>query len=296
MLRERVVVRAPATVANLGPGFDALGLALAWYDEIRVERSQFALEVTASGVGAESVKRDDTNFVAIGLRAVLGDELPGVRIHLTRSVAFGRGFGSSAISIVAGLVAGRALGMTQHSDTDLLALATDIEGHPDNVAPCLFGGVTVIGGGTVLRLDEPVSLKALVCVAPSRLSTSTARSVLPDTYTRTEAAASLGRAALLAAVLADERSDPDLLMAATEDNFHQPPRFELMPDTGDLVRALRARGIAAFLSGAGPSVAALVPADRADDALEDARERALDTWDVRLESFDPSGATVVDAR
>lgn len=295
-MRNKVVVRAPATVANLGPGFDCLGLALAWYDEIRIERHAGPLEITASGLGAENVKRDESNYVYMGLRAVLGDDLPGLRIHKLTSVAYGRGFGSSAISIVAGLVAGRALGVTEHSDAALLEMATEMEGHPDNVAPCMLGGVTVIGGGKVLRLDEPMSLRALVCVAPSRLATKTARGILPETYTRADAVTNLGRAALLAATLADERSDPDLLLAATEDTFHQPPRFELMPDTGDLVRGLRQKGIAAFLSGAGPSVAALVPVNRAEDAEHDARALAPDGWEVRLEDFDDGGATVVEAQ
>jgi homoserine kinase len=296
LMRERVVVRAPATVANLGPGFDCLGMALAWYDEISVERHDGGLDITASGLGADGVKRDETNYVYMGLRAVLGEDLPGVRIHKMSTVAFGRGFGSSAISIVAGLVAGRALGMTEHSDAALLAIATQMEGHPDNVAPCLKGGVTVIGGGKVLRLDEPISLRALVCVAPSRLSTKTARGILPENYSREDAVANLGRAALLAATLADERNDPELLLAATEDTFHQPQRFELMPDTADLVRGLRSRGIAAFLSGAGPSVAALVPAEAIEDAQHDAQALTPEGWEVRVEEFDDGGARVIEAR
>ena len=292
-MSDRVVVRAPATVANLGPGFDCLGLALAWYDEVRVERHDGPLEISVSGRGAENVKRDETNYIHMAMRAVM-DDVPDVRIHKMVSVAYGRGFGSSAISIVAGLLAGRALGSTGHSDADLLAIASEMEGHPDNVAPCMLGGVTIVAGERVERLDPPLGVRALVCIAPSRLSTKTARAALPDTVSRAVAVASLSRAALLAATLATGRTDA--LMDATEDVLHQPPRFELMPDTGELVGALRAQGIAAFLSGAGPSVTALVPTARASAADSAAKQVAPDGWEVRLEDFDAVGATIVDER
>lgn len=290
---NRVVVRVPATVANLGPAFDAMGLALAWHDEVRVERHDGPLEITASGRGADSVKRDVSNYVVVGLRAVLG-EVPPVRVHRMVAVAQGRGLGSSAISIVAGLVAARALGGTAHSDHELLRMATDVEGHPDNVAPALLGGITIVAGDSVARLEPPEDVRALVCVAPGRLSTRTARAALADTVTRADAVANLARAALLAASLATGRTD--LLLEATEDVLHQPARFELMPDSGDLVRALRGEGIAAFLSGAGPSVAALVPAADAEEAERAASRLAPEGWEVRLEAFDAAGATVVDAR
>lgn len=293
MTISRVVVRAPATIANLGPGFDAMGLALAWYDEIKVEHHPGGLEITASGLGSEGVTRDDSNLVVRGLNAALG-EPPGVRIHTMTAVAFGRGFGSSAISIVAGLVAARALFSTGHSDDELLRLAIEIEGHADNVAPCLLGGITVVSGEAVTRLEPPAGIDALVCVAPTRLSTTVARAALPDTVARADAVANLARAALLAASLATGRTDT--LMEATEDLLHQPVRFELMPDSGELVRALRGKGIAAFLAGAGPSVAGLVPAERAEEAQAVARGLAPEAWDVRLEGFDAHGATVVEQR
>jgi homoserine kinase len=288
-----VVVRAPATVANLGPGFDALGCALAWYDEVRVELSGGGLEITAAGPGADGVKRDETNFVAMGLRAVLG-ELPGARIHVMRAVAFGRGFGSSAIGIVAGLVAGRALGETAHTGDDLLRLATEIEGHPDNVAPCLLGGVTIVAGVHAKRLPPPEGIAVLVGISPNRLATKTARGVLPETLPRADAAGNAARAALLAAALAT--SDAGALLAATGDVLHQPARFELMPDTGALVDAMRARGFAAFLSGAGPSMAAFVPAANAADAEAAARDCAPEGWSFHVEAFDAAGATVVEQR
>lgn len=290
---DRVVARAPATVANLGPGFDALGFALAWYDEVRIERHAGPFELSAAGVGAEHLPRDASNLTARAVERVLGS-LDGVRIHKTIAVAYGRGFGSSAAAIVGGLVAARAFGATAHSDDDLLKIAIEIEGHPDNVAPSLLGGITVCAGERVLRLDPPSSIVPLVCVASSRLSTSTARGAVPDQVARAVAVANIGRAALLAASLATGRDD--MLLEATEDLLHQPPRFALMPDTGDLVAALRANGIAAFLSGAGPSVTALVPTAHAAAAEQIAHRLAPEGWQVRAETFDARGACLVEQR
>lgn len=290
---SRVVVQVPATIANLGPGFDALGCAIAWHNQITLERAD-ALEITAAGLGAEGVGRDATNLVARALAAVSGEDPPRVRIHQLIAIAFGRGFGSSAAAIVGGLVGGRALYGTSHSDDDLLRLAIGLEGHGDNVAPCLLGGITVVAGERVARLDPPTGMRPLLCVSPNRMPTETARAALPDAVPRADAVASLARAALLAASLATGRTDT--LLEATDDVLHQPARFALIPDTADLVRALRARGIAAFLSGAGPSVAALVPEDGAGAAETDARRLAPEGWDVRLESFDARGAQVVSSR
>lgn len=291
------MVRAPATVANLGAGFDCLGLALAWYDEVRVERHDGPLEITASGLSAEGVRRDDTNSIAQGLARVLGST-EGLRIHKMTAVAFGRGFGSSASSIVAGLVAGRALGDTAHSDDDLLEIATELEGHPDNVAPCLLGGITISTPERTYRLDAPDAIMPLVCVAREGLPTSKARGVVPDDIPRPTAVANAARAALLAATLASGGTtiDPARLLDATEDLLHQPARFALMPETGALVGKLRAAGIAAFLSGAGPSVTALVPRAHAADAEAHARTQAPEGWDVRLEAFAQRGAEVVETR
>lgn len=289
-MTDSVVVRAPGTVANLGPGFDALGLALAWYDEIRVERGADHLDITASGAGADQIYRDERNGIVRGIAAAVG-EVPPVRIHRMTAVAFGRGFGSSAIAFVAGLVAARALFETNHTDDDLLALATELEGHPDNVAPCLLGGITVCAGGRVARVAPPVGVEMLVCVAPSTQSTDEARAVLPDPVARADAVGNVGRAALLVAALATGATD--LLLEATADTLHQPSRFELLPASGALVRALRGAGIAAFLSGAGPSVAAFVNDPAAQDV---ARSLVPAGWDVRLEAIDGAGTTVVASR
>lgn len=289
---ERVVVRVPATVANLGPGFDTLGLALAWHNQVTVERAD-ALEVTASGPGADRIARDASNLVARGLAAVVV-EAPSVRIHQMIAIPFGRGFGSSAAAIVAGVVAGRALAGIDVPDDELVRRAAAIEGHPDNVAPCLMGGVTVAAGGALVRLEPPDDWCVLACVAPGGFGTKAARAALPESLPRAAAVAGIGRASLLIAAIATGTAGA--LFAATEDDaVHQPARFALMPDTAQVVRSLRERGIAAFLSGAGPSVAALVPG-AGDGARDAARAIVPEGWEVRLEQLDRTGADVIETR
>lgn len=290
---DRVVVRAPATVANLGPGFDCIGVALTWYNEIRLERDPSGdLTITAAGHGADQVPRDETNLAVRAAATVLG-ESRGLRLHCTNAIPFGRGFGSSAAAIVGGFVAARALaGEHERWDADaLIAAAAAMEGHADNVAPCVLGGAVVVSSGGAITLGAPEELDLMVCVAPTSVSTEAARRVLPGSIRWADAVATVGRAALLAAVLAT--GDTDRLMDATEDVLHQPARFELMPDSGRLVAALRSERIAAFLAGAGPSVAALVR--EKDAAAEDiVRRLAPDGWEVRRATFDRAGAVVVE--
>lgn len=285
-MTDAVAVRVPATVANLGPGFDCLGLALDWHNEIVVERAP-ALSISAEGPGAEFVPTDGSNLVAQAIAAVI-DEVPSVRIHQRIAIPFGRGFGSSAAAIVGGLVAGRALSDIGHTDHDLLRLAIAIEGHADNVAPCLFGGIAVTAGLQSVRLDPPEGLCMMVCVAPQTQSTEAARAALPQYVPRADAVAGLARAGLLVGALATGALE--LLLAATDDVLHQPHRFELMPATGTVVRALRSDGIAAFLSGAGPSVAAFVQAGLSEAAADFARSVVPPGWDVRVVQIDREGA------
>jgi len=291
---DRVVVRSPATIANLGPGFDCLGVALAWHNEIRVERDPGGeLTVTAAGQGADDVPRDASNLTVRAIAAVLG-EPRGIRVHCTNAIPFGRGFGSSAAAIVGGLVAARAFAPDAEvwdADT-LVAAGAEMEGHADNVAPCVHGGAVVAAGRTIMPLGAPAGIEAVVCVAPMALATEAARRALPATIPLHEAAANAARAALLAASLA--LGDGSRLLAATEDVLHQPARFALMPGSGKIVAALRREGIAAFLAGAGPSVAALAPAGDLTGAEETVRRLAPDGWEVRRIPIDASGATVVE--
>ncbi len=290
---DRVTVRAPATIANLGPGFDCLGVAIAWHNEIRVERDPSGgLNVTAAGQGADELPRDESNLVVRALASVIGST-DGLRVHLTNVIPFGRGFGSSAAAIVGGMVAGHALKEEAVDTTALVRAAAAVEGHADNVAPCVHGGAVVVSGDAIMPLGSPPGIEAIVCVAPMALSTEAARKALPPEVAFGDAAANASSAALLAATLAT--GETGNLLRATEDLLHQPPRFELMPASGRLVGQLRAAGVAAFLAGAGPSVAALVPAASATSDEETARRVAAGGWEIRRVPFDGAGAQVVES-
>src|SRR5258706_7732347 len=172
---DAVVGRVPATIANLGPGFDALGLALAWHNEVRVERTSDGLSISATGPGAETLPRDETNLVARALSSITGDESVSLSVNQLIAIPNGRGFGSSAAAVVAGLVAGRALAGSSDTDEQLLEKAIGFEGHADNVAPCLYGGITVSTDKSTIRIEPPASIRPLVCVAPHAMRTEAAR-------------------------------------------------------------------------------------------------------------------------
>lgn len=258
----------PASSANLGPGFDSLGLALAMYDQTEAEVIGEGLEVIVAGVGARGLSRDESHLVVRAMRAAfteLGGQPPGLRVACQNVIPHARGLGSSSAAIVAGLLLARGLvtdGAAMMSDFALFQLAAKIEGHPDNVAPALFGGFTISGmeGGEHFAVPAPVDprLSAVVFVPPRGLSTEMARGLLPLVISHADAAANAGRTALLVAAMAGQ---PEHLHAAMRDYLHQSYRRPAMPDSLDLVEALRAEGFAAAVSGAGPSVVALV-ADR----------------------------------
>lgn len=261
-----VRVTVPATSANLGPGFDALGLALALHDVVEAELTDGGIEVQVSGVGAGEVPLDGDHLVVRSMRAAftsLGFEVTGLRVSCTNTIPHGRGLGSSAAAIVAGVLAARALAGAPDDLEAALALAADLEGHPDNVAPCLLGGLTIAwsssGKAMAAALDVHSDVRPVVCVPAVSLSTEAARGLLPASVPHAAAARNAGRAALLVEALTRR---PDLLLDATEDELHQSYRAPAMPDTLALVKDLRARGIAAVVSGAGPSVLALTIADQ----------------------------------
>ena len=263
----RVRVRVPATSANLGPGFDSLAVALDLHDEVEAELVEVGagVSVEVSGQGAGEVPADASHLVAetlLDALAGLGVRGVGLRLRCANRVPHGRGLGSSAAAIVAGLLAARALagpaGQGQ-TDADLLVAAGRREGHPDNAAACLLGSATVAWtegtNARAVRLVVHPQLVAVAFVAEQRLATTAARAVLPDTVSHAEAAANSARTALLVHALAHR---PDLLLAATEDRLHQAYRRAAMPASLDLVHRLREQSVPAVLSGAGPSVLALV--------------------------------------
>jgi homoserine kinase len=265
-----VTVAVPATSANLGPGFDSFGLALGLHDVVVAEIAPGGLTVKVSGEGAAAASAGEQHLVVRAMRtafAHLGAAPPGLALSCQNEIPQGFGLGSSAGAICAGLLAARALagpaGAAALPDDTILALATRMEGHPDNVAACLAGGLTIAwhpagsAGARVARLAPLPGIAPVLCVPAAPLPTVTARQVLPPQVPHADAAANSARAALLVTALT---SQPDLLMDATEDFLHQGYRAAAMPATARLIAALRAAGIPAVVSGAGPSVLALTVA------------------------------------
>ncbi|MBL3686393.1 homoserine kinase [Leucobacter zeae] len=302
-VRRGIRVRVPATSANLGPGFDTLGIALAYGDELTVRtRDTPGATVDVTGVGAGEVPTDETNLVVRAAAHVferLGRTMPGIDVAAHNRIPHGRGMGSSGSAIVAGVMI--AAGLLQSDpespivlgDDELLAFATELEGHPDNVAPALFGGLTIAwtteSGPRFKRLMVHRGVAPLVLVPSFTMSTELARSLQPKQVPHEDAVFNVSRSALLIAALTQS---PELLLEATEDRLHQNYRGDAMPATRDLIGELRAAGHAAVVSGAGPSVLVLSggPAERLA-AADLVAERHPD-WRTLLLAVDTKGATV----
>jgi homoserine kinase len=311
-----VTVRVPATSANLGPGFDSFGLALALYDVVTVEAvapSDVAqpLRVAVSGEGAGGVPLDESHLVVRAIRVGLahaGVPQPALRVECLNAVPHGRGLGSSAAAFVAGLVAAREL-LAEPSvldDDAVFALATAAEGHPDNAAAAVFGGFTLAwsapsGRPRCVRLDVDAAVRLVVCLPQARLATTAARAMLPPAVPHLDAAFTAGRAGLLVEALTRR---PELLLDATEERLHQEHRAAAMPATAEVVAGLRARGHAAVVSGAGPAVLVLCGSpEEAAAASREARELVREPeaacpeggWAVLTPEVDRTGACVVPA-
>ena len=279
-----VRVDVPATSANLGPGFDSLGLALELRDRLEGEVLADGLVVEVAGAGADTVPRDETHLVVRSMRAafdVLGGQPPGLRLSCTNVIPHARGLGSSSAAIVGGLALARALvddGAERLDDDALFTLAAGIEGHPDNVAPAAYGGFVISGreADAWYAVGAPVDPRvvAVVYVPPDGVSTEVARGLLPGTVPHADAAADAGRTALLVAALAGA---PEHLLTATRDFLHQDYRRPAMPASLDLVDRLRAEGLAAVVSGAGPTV--LVLADAGAVSAADLAGRCPNGWE-----------------
>ncbi|WP_328461888.1 homoserine kinase [Actinoplanes sp. NBC_00393] len=286
-----VSVSTPATSANLGPGFDSLGLALTLYDDLSARVTGDTYTVAVSGEGAGELPTDETHLVVRAMLATfdeLGERPPGVAVECVNRIPQARGMGSSSAAIVGGVQLARGLvrdGLRLIDDAAALRIAARLEGHPDNVAPCLLGGFTVAwteaSGGRAVRLSPAEGVRPTVFVPVERGYTATARAALPLEVPHADAAFNAGRAALLTHALT---RDPALLFPATEDRLHQDYRSAGMPGTASLVAALRSAGVAAVVSGAGPTVLALteVPGDFAPGAH----------WHSEVLGVDDAGARV----
>ncbi len=256
-------VTVPASSANLGPGFDAFGLALGLHDVVEVQLTDAGLKIEIADAGAggvEDVPTDETHLVVRAIRRTcehLGFRVPGLHLRCFNAIPHARGLGSSAAAVVSGVAAGYALA-ERELDGDALQLAAEFEGHADNAAASLFGGLVLAwSDGPVFhaeRLDLHSSLRPVVAVPEIRSSTEATRGLLPETVPHGEAAFNAGRAALAVHALT---ARPELLLTATEDRLHQGYRAPAYPASAALVDTLRARGVPATISGAGPTVLAL---------------------------------------
>ncbi|WP_349898516.1 homoserine kinase [Parafrigoribacterium soli] len=301
LIGRTVTVKVPATTANLGPGFDTLGLALSLYDELTVTaRAEPGVSVRVIGVGEGEVPTDESNLVVRAIAhtfAALGQQLPGLDLVAHNSIPHGRGLGSSGAAIVSGIMAAKGLlgGIVEIGSGKLLALATEMEGHPDNVAPALFGGLTIAwttdAGPQHKKLIVHRGVSPLIAVPQGTMSTEVARSLRPLSVPHEDAIFNVSRSALLIAALIQS---PELLLAATEDRLHQSYRASAMPETDSLITALRSEGLAAVVSGAGPSILVLCsdPAQRLVAADLVARQHGT-PWQPLLLAVDFKGATVI---
>lgn len=264
-----IQVQVPATSANLGPGFDSFGLAFSLHDRYVAQiLDEPGLDIDISGEGSDELPRTDKNLLVKAIYKgfdYLGGKPKGIAVRALNVIPHGRGLGSSASAIIGGLVLARSLVLTgtdKMSDEVLLNLATEMEGHPDNVAAALFGGATVawseIQNGKLVAhsIQIPVDLRirAMAFIPSVSLATHKARKMLPETIPFADAQRNSTNTALLMHALTIR---PDLLFTATEDFLHQSYRQEAMPASFALMTKLRAAGVAAFISGAGSTVMAL---------------------------------------
>jgi len=283
-----VAVEVPASCANLGPGFDAFAVAV----DLRLEASTTdpaEQPVTTEGEGAEEVPTGEDNLVWRALLAYCawaGTGPPAVSLRVRSAIPLQRGLGSSAAAAVAGVALGRALTGAGGRDADLIALAAGLEGHADNAAAAVLGGLCAVVDGRPHRFEPTGTLRPVLCVPATRSSTAEARSRLPAQVPLAEAAANAARAALVLAGLSGTSAwNPDVL----RDGLVEPSRMAALPASGALIEALRAAGVGACLSGAGPSVLAVVdPSDQT--ALERIRSLARAGWQVLALGWDRAGA------
>ncbi|GFH48674.1 hypothetical protein CTEN210_05150 [Chaetoceros tenuissimus] len=280
--RKSVTVRVPATSANVGPGYDCIGMAVDLWSEITVSRAD-EFGITAEGEGAVEMPKDETNLMCIGLEAAFkaaNKPVPTLHYHVVNRIPYARGLGSSSAAIVGGIIAGLVLAghkLPCWGSEALLQIASNIEGHPDNVAPSIYGGIQIgIHNGTrwvTERAPHPSGMQAVLFIPDFIGKTSDARGVLQDTISRSEAAFSIGRVAFLVHALCT--GNIDNLRYGVEDKMHQPQRGnKLYPYLFPMIEAAQNAGAScAYLSGAGPTVMALTSGASGDIFTQRETER-----------------------
>ncbi|MDR1702998.1 MAG: homoserine kinase [Sporomusaceae bacterium] len=310
---KSVKVRVPGTTANCGPGFDTIGIALSVYNELELSLlPEKGLEIIIAGTGAAVLPRDEKNIVleAIGLlfdrlakefhyspRA----DLPGLRLKMDNQIPLARGLGSSAAAIVAALVAANAISGAKFSQEDILAMATQMEGHPDNVAPAIYGGVTLsitaeTSGERVrcLKFLPAAKFSLVVAVPEFELATKLSREALPNVVPLRDAVFNISRAALLTGALALGKLE--YLKEALDDKLHQPYRQKLITGMSDVFKAATDNGaLGAVLSGSGPCLIAFTESN--EDAIGSAMVDAFGKHNVQAKylnlAIDAQGAQVI---
>ncbi|MGH2807439.1 MAG: homoserine kinase [Actinomycetota bacterium] len=298
-----VRVRVPATVANLGPGFDALGVAVRMHLEIEIEPRRDSIDLMIEGEGAEQLPQDETNLVLRSMNTFfdhVGRRPPGYAVRVKNPIPLASGLGSSAAAVVGGLFAARAITGRTVPQIEMVHLATSVEGHPDNVLPALLGGLVVAYRGEqqedlrYFRIDPSERLVPIIVVPRQQLSTRQAREVLPADVTFADAQFTASRAALLVAAVTTG-SGSEVLADAMHDKLHEPTRLGLMPETAAVHGELRESGLAVALAGSGPSLLVIAPRPEAATRAEQVRRicRARQSgWRVFVSEWETEGAGV----
>lgn len=291
----KVTVRVPATTANLGPGFDSFGLALTLYNDISLEETESGLEF----IGCPADYANEDNLIFVSYKAAMegmGIPVKGLKVEISSDIPISRGLGSSAALLTAGAMGANALHGSPLSLQQILEVTNPIEGHPDNLAPAIFGGLTasmMLGGQPV---TVPCALhpdwKFLALVPDFPLSTSAARGVLPDSYSRADAVYNVGRGALVIKAL--ELGDEALLAAAMDDKIHQPYRRSLIADYDVIESIVQGQGAAFCLSGAGPTLLCVTRSSELEAILKESLPAITKAnWTVLSLQAEHNGAQIV---
>jgi homoserine kinase len=297
---EVVKVKVPATSANIGPGFDCLGIALDLYNTIEVEECDDGLHIKAFGQGCDKIPLDGTNLVYSSMEKVfqyVGYNPRGLIINLHNNIPIARGLGSSAACIVGGMVAANTLAGCPLSTNELIKLASQMDGHPDNVVPAMLGGMTIackVGEDIkYIKMAPPEEVKFAVMIPDFELCTAKARQVIPQIIPMEDAVFNISRTALLIASLLTGQVEN--LAVATEDRLHQPYRKSLIPQWDDILsfsKKLGARGV--FLSGAGPTIIAIL--DRGYTSFAEEMLAMVSSfkehWEIRIMGFCCNGVEI----